>query len=54
MIVLTAVMLAYRVGAGGARLHAVGDEGVPAPTPRWILALSAAVIALGVLYIVGA
>ena len=54
MIVITAVMLAYRVAARGSRLHAVVEEGLPAPTPRWMLALSAAVIGLGVLYIVGA
>jgi hypothetical protein len=54
MIVLAAIMLAYRVAPGGSRLRAVGNEAEPAPTPRWILALSAAVVALGVLYIVGA
>jgi predicted metal-binding membrane protein len=54
MIVLAAIMLAYRVAPGGSRLRAVGDEAEPAPTPRWILALSAAVVALGVLYIAGA
>jgi predicted metal-binding membrane protein len=40
MIVLAAVVLAYKVA--------------PAPTPRWMLALSAAMVALGVVYAVGA
>jgi predicted metal-binding membrane protein len=40
MIVLTAVILTYKLA--------------PAPTPRWMVALSAAVIALGVLYAVSA
>jgi hypothetical protein len=38
--VLAAVVLAYKLA--------------PAPTPRWMLALSVAVVALGVLYVVGA
>jgi len=40
MLVLTAVISAYKL--------------VPTPTPRWQLVLSAAVIALGVLYAAGA
>jgi predicted metal-binding membrane protein len=40
MIVLTAVILTYKLA--------------PAPTPRWMVALSAAVVALGVLYAVSA
>jgi hypothetical protein len=40
MIVLSAVVLAYKVA--------------PAPTLPWMLALSAAMVALGVVYAVGA
>jgi predicted metal-binding membrane protein len=40
MVVLAAVVLAYKVA--------------PTPTPRWMLALSAAMVALGVVYAVGA
>jgi predicted metal-binding membrane protein len=39
MIVLAAVVLVYKVA--------------PAPTPRWMLTLSAAMVALGVAYAVG-
>ena len=40
MIVLAAIVLAYKIA--------------PAPTPRWMLVLSAAMVALGIVYAVGA